>query len=276
MRDLLGGCLRESRPLDVRLIQSLLDGGSEYLDKAKAVVRNEEAVFLLGSTGVGKSTLTCLLAGAKMRKNGGEVECDHFENGHLNAVEIGHSWESETRHVAVVPVEVEPEGSGRGKRKVLLCDTPGFGHTEGAVFDVAGMVGLFGVINKCQSVYPVLVLDYHHFEAGRSEAVGSLVKLLTKIVPGFDGSTSSFSFVVNKSEGTEAQRADLNRYLEAGIKKFDGVVGQKILKGIQEQLKNGKVLFLGSLEDQGADVLRQILEKPPIKEPQNFFQNGAG
>ena len=262
--------LEQIRPFDVQFVLGSIKGS----DETGKAIHGKDVVLPLGPTGVGKSMLICLLAGAKMRRNSRRrIECNHSDNEHLEAIKIGHSGQSETHHVAKVPVKVEgPEGSDDGQREVVLCDTPGFNDKRGVAFDVTGTVGLFRAVKGCQSVYPVLVLDYHQCVGGRFETMEKMIEMLSRIAPSLGESASRFSFIFNKSRGTEDEREDLKESVNQSLKLLSGT-SSKILKEIQKQLKNGQAIFLYPLrEGEGPAVLSQILKKPAIERPRDFFR----
>lgn len=103
------------KPIDVRKIREFIKSGLQALPPDKY---HEEAVIVLGDTGVGKSTLLTLLSGAKMfvKYDGIKVSL-HSENSGNS--KIGHTKFSET----FVPMKVLA-------KNIAFFDCPGFNDNQ--------------------------------------------------------------------------------------------------------------------------------------------------
>ena len=70
---------------------------------------------------------------------------------------------------------------------IVLCDSPGINDTEGVTVDIANTLGIPISIELCNSVRPILMLNWKTIEAGgRGEAFRENVRGLTKFFENLD------------------------------------------------------------------------------------------
>ena len=112
---------------------------------------NEEAIILLGDTGVGKSTFANYIAGIPLKAIGHDFEGLVIEiadkNNYQSFSPIGHHTVSQTLN----PVHLTYEG-------MALWDAPGFGDTRGPNIDIPNcymIKTLFQKTKKCKIVFVV-------------------------------------------------------------------------------------------------------------------------
>ena len=115
---------------------------------------------MIGPTGSGKSTTILFLSGAKMKElqeNGvyhiGAEEKD-ITNPHARSIKSNPMTESVTKYITAVPIP-----SGKGGKQIVLCDTPGFGDTNGPEVDIANGIGVIRAIQNCKSVRPIVLIS---------------------------------------------------------------------------------------------------------------------
>ncbi len=112
----------------------------------------------MGQTGAGKSTIINFLMKKKIievnHPEGGGTYYD-VENSEESKFKIGKNvTSSETDNINVTSLKQK-------NSNVYLVDTPGFSDTRGLEIEIANMANLQNVINKCNSIRPVLVLNYN-------------------------------------------------------------------------------------------------------------------
>jgi hypothetical protein len=48
---------------------------------------------------------------------------------------------------------------GKSEDTIILCDSPGFGDTGGAVMDIANGLGIAEALRCCKSMKPIIVIS---------------------------------------------------------------------------------------------------------------------
>jgi energy-coupling factor transporter ATP-binding protein EcfA2 len=139
----------------------------------------KDILLLLGTTGSGKTSTMLYLAGTSFMQNeDGEYEVKEFPSSHpeLERYKISGSSRSCTRAIQMIPLTVDGHN-------IVICDTPGFGDTEGIEFDIANGIVMVEALQKAKSVIPVLVLNkgwqYDRF-VSLTETLQSILRLTGK------------------------------------------------------------------------------------------------
>lgn len=106
----------ESNPIDLAKLKLLIHNGLSAIPIDK---ENNQAVLVIGDTGVGKSTIMSFLSGDKLqiKREGLTLKLD---NPGSNKIKIGHEKFSET----TIPTKVSIEG-------MAFYDCPGFKDNKG-------------------------------------------------------------------------------------------------------------------------------------------------
>jgi GTP-binding protein EngB required for normal cell division len=162
--------------LDLRCITELI---SRHQSNS-AHCCSEDTVFILGNTGVGKSTTINYVCGRKivmaLDESEGFVERLDVVNP-LEGCEVGHGGDSLTRYLQCV---VNPASSAGNN--LVFCDTPGFEDTEGSVVNIANAVAISWSIRQCKSVRLVLLIDASMFASQRGVELNKLLQLFKRFL----------------------------------------------------------------------------------------------
>lgn len=129
-KTILRQILSNLRYLDVQLIKSFIYKSNTSLNKIQA----KNLYVLMGPTGAGKSTSLHYLAGAKFILNKEyQLVPVEIKQPDLEEVIISSSINSETKTVIPIFIDFEQD-------TVIVCDTPGFGDTNGAEIDIVNIL----------------------------------------------------------------------------------------------------------------------------------------
>jgi hypothetical protein len=143
-------------------------------------IRGQEALFVIGNTGAGKSTTVNYLCGCKMqfkmRKElglvGGGKVCvviPKEEGGPKDEImQIGHSNQSQT----FLPQIEHDEETG-----TVYCDCAGFLETRGAEINIGNAVNTRKAIALCASVRLIVLINYMSLKADRGKGLKDLVRI---------------------------------------------------------------------------------------------------
>ena len=106
-----------------------------------------------------------------------------FISDPLEGCEASDSCESKTKFVQghFLPVE-----SGDGEDGIVLCDTPGFGDTEGEAADIANAVSITSAIRSCSAAKLILLVRGVDIVASgdRGTALLKLFSLMKRLIAG--------------------------------------------------------------------------------------------
>jgi predicted GTPase len=176
---------RDSISLDLRHVTELIN----LHQSNSAHCSNEDTVFIMGNTGVGKSTTINYLCGCKVVTM---VDSDFLERLEVvNPIEgcaVGHGGDSLTRYLQSVVDPVCNAGSN-----LVFCDTPGFEDTEGSDVDIANAVAISWTIRLCRSVRLVLLINASMFADQRGVELNKLLQLFKRFLINTDANLDSVS-----------------------------------------------------------------------------------
>lgn len=76
-----------------------------------------------------------------------------------------------TRYInaAPIPDKMYPKETPSSLKKIIICDTPGFGDSGGVEIDIANGVGMINALNGANSVRIVVILPYHSLLGDRMD-----------------------------------------------------------------------------------------------------------
>jgi hypothetical protein len=191
---------RYGEALDLRHVTDLINKHQSN----SAHCRDEDAVFIMGNTGAGKTTTMNHLCGRKVvsvrdASDGYVVRLD-IENP-LEGCVVGHGGDSGTRYLHSI---VDPAGSS--DNNLVFCDTPGFGDTEGSSVDIANAVAISWTIRQCRSVRLVLLIEASMFSSPRGVELSKLLHLFKRFLINADANLNSVRHAV---ECSTHQRIDV-------------------------------------------------------------------
>ena len=189
LEEVLQRIMKTLRTLDVTLLLDSVRGSNMSAN----LIQGEDIIVLLGSTGVGKSTIMHFLAGSKMSFT--DVDgVPHLEpvdviRG-LEDVKVSCSSKSETTGINAVTVEMNNE-------TCIICDTAGLDDTRGVEYDIASGIVMANAIQSARSVKLVLVID-QGMMAGRLLGLRkSLIPAIIKLIPSFKDHVGSVFYLFN-------------------------------------------------------------------------------
>ena len=184
--------LRQTQRLDLSLLVALLDSAEPTLE----YVEGKDVVMLLGTTGVGKSSLIQALDGRHFFKQrysrvGGEnheVEV-WVADSELEEFAIGHDLVSKTKGIRHY-----------SKGNVTYVDSPGFKDTGGVEVDISTALSFVRVARGCRSLRFVVMINSATFLQDRGGSMRSLVALVQSFVGDFKTHRLAFSFVFTHTD----------------------------------------------------------------------------
>ncbi|ETO16232.1 hypothetical protein RFI_21122, partial [Reticulomyxa filosa] len=245
-------------------------------DEAANTIKDQNVILMLGGTGSGKSTLIHFLAGSTMKEQIVDGICHiapvKVNNKALANVRTSSKSISETRYITAVSINLKEMNLLVDIDSVVLCDTPGFGDTNGPEVDVANGIGIVRALQNCKSVKPVVLICYTAL-GYRMSCVKDLARTLVSLIPSIENHISAFSYVFtkipeNKIKNMSAQVKDTwNNSKDEPDEGF-----KAILKDIAKKTKN--VVIAPNLVSDSPDSLLESLTdiKEFIKNPGEVFQ----
>ena len=267
--------LKKIRPMDLCELFRLVDKANN----AAVLIKDKKIIFLLGFTGSGKSTMIHFLAGSKMAQvlaNGYyHIVPTEIKNHDLEQVKTSLKMTSETRYITPVTVNFS-DVNGLNDGSVVLCDSPGFGDTEGAEVDIANGVGIIQAIKGCKSVKPVVLFSYKRI-GDKCEGVKTLVHLLAGFMPSIKDHMSAFSYVFTKYPDQE--RKTISETLTAVYKDLtedekSDIGFTDVLKDMIKKTRTGgaQACALDPIKDDPGNLLDGLADLPAIANPDEVFK----
>lgn len=206
--------LRYIAPLDVSY---LLNSVRDSIDAA-TFIKDKDIILLIGSTGVGKSTLMHFLAGSKMRMNevnGIEYLEPEVVMSGLEDVTFSCSSKSETTGIHAITMHIEGE-------TYLVCDTAGLGDSAGPEQDITSGIVMTRAIRSAKSVKLVLLITQGALSDRYSNLRKTLVPSITRLIPSFGDHVGSifylFNMITDRLGGVAARLKDFSSHLEPAEK----------------------------------------------------------
>jgi hypothetical protein len=258
--------LKEIKPLDMELIGRLIEKTAAAIEQ----IQNQDIILLLGVTGAGKSTTIHFLAGSKMKKimvKGMKHIAPETPLPELESFVTSPFTRSETKSINAVKIPIL-NGS------IILCDTPGFGDTDGPEIDIINGIGLVNAVKTCRSVKPLILVNQDSIGA-RLEGVIKLSRTLIMLVSDIKNQLDKFSYVFTKYPKEEEDEIHwkLRNKLENLIpndRANNGFVA--LLEDMIKKTTSGAKI-LDPLKDNPNEFLDSIVATPVITNPADIFRD---
>ena len=187
-------------PLDVELLKLYV----HQAISASKDIEKENIVMFIGKTGAGKSTTIHYLAGSKMKKVKDKNNLDHIQcvdqtvDNKCKNITTSAERRSETRYVSTVQINLQKRGINiTNNNTINLCDCPGIEDTNGPEVDISNALGIISMLNKVNSVKPVVLIPYNELE-GRSQEFTKFGKSLVDFIPNFNTHKDNIIFLISK------------------------------------------------------------------------------
>eukprot|EP01052_Picozoa_sp_SAG31_P016232 SAG31_NODE_1068_length_10079_cov_5.365331_1_plen_1666_part_00 len=231
----------------------------------------QDAIYMAGLTGSGKSTTMSWLAGRRVVKSQTKVtriskrtgkqstdyeECILVEDP-LTGCEPGDGNDSKTKQVFAHAVGDH-----------VFCDTPGFGDTEGSMIDVANSIATSGTIRACSSVRILLLVDQRMISASRGTHLKEVLKLANRFVSNDHLSSVLVAFTHCENQQLWPLLRGLEKLRDAGHIQEDPGVAQ-FLDLMLKRLETFEEALMLRPDENSPDELLRILttDVPPVKDP---------
>ena len=270
----LTSLLKKLRPLSINEIRRLVDEA----DKCAAIIKDKEIVLFLGGTGAGKSTHIHFLAGSKLvpitTKEGlKHLVPTNIRNPALNKVSTSPSTKSETRFITAVPIRVS-DMDGISNDEIILCDTPGFGDTNGAEVDIANGCAIVRALKGCKNVRIVLIISLRGM-GDKLTAIKDLAHLMIQMVSYLKSNMNTISYFFSKVPTNEintinALLKDLLKSLTLEEKLDESL--KLFLQDMIRKTREGQKFSIDLINEKPGNYLDDLLAMSPIGNPDEVFK----
>ena len=177
------------RPLDVSLLLGSIRGSCMTAN----LIKDKDIILLLGSTGVGKSTLMHYLAGSKMRPtkvNGIPHLVPEEVMSGLEDVKFSCASRSVTTGIHAITMNMSGE-------TYIVCDTAGFDDTRGVEDDIASGIVMINAIRSARSVKLALVMGEGTMAMRLLHLRMNLIPAIIKLIPSYKSYVDSVFYLFN-------------------------------------------------------------------------------
>ena len=171
------------QPLDFKYLQEILISG---IKEMQLNANLGDAVFFMGDTGVGKSTLMTYTLGEKLTIS--QIGLKPNLSGPLNSkIKIGHEKYSETS----VPNQQMIDGKS-------FYDCPGFNDNKSRECDIANSFYLQRLFDLYERVKLVMVIDESYLTEARAHRLPNLVNKLRESFGTLESINKSVLLIINR------------------------------------------------------------------------------
>ncbi|CAF0753982.1 unnamed protein product [Brachionus calyciflorus] len=258
--------LGEIRAIDISEIQRLIKSNQDDLN----CLRGKSIYLLLGITGAGKSTTLHYLAGSKMELGdlNGKTCVKPLEGNNTNLKNVTTSSNIKSETKKIFPVELKyslmkeenDNDDDLCQKKIIICDTPGFGDTNGIEVNISNGILLKQTISLCKGVKPLIVFN---MDLGpRKQLLKDLAIPLLEMIPNEKILETNATYLITKFENKKNVLScfekmkndieDMEEYLNDNASKF-------LINDLVKKSKDDKVIFIDPLENNPNKVLKKII-----------------
>ena len=174
----------QSHPIDLPRLKELIHNGLAAIPIDN---ENQEAILVIGDTGVGKSTIMSFLAGAQL-----VVKYDglkpYLDNSSNSKIKIGHEKYSQTS----IPTKVVIQG-------MAFYDCPGFKDNKGEEYEISNSFFVQRLLDLYRNVKIVLIVDESHISEARADKLPKLIKNLHRSFKTFDDIKDGVCIIINRA-----------------------------------------------------------------------------
>lgn len=171
-------------PLNLLKLREMIKNGISRIPKDPNC---NEAIIVIGDTGVGKSTIMAFLSGAEMtvRYDGLRpiLDCSNAQ------IKIGHEKFSETS----VPNKIVIEN-------LAFYDCPGFKDNKGEEYEISNSFFVQRLLDIYPKVKIVIMIDESHISEARADKLPKLTKNLLKSFKTFEDIKEGVILIINRAE----------------------------------------------------------------------------
>ena len=171
-------------PLNLGKLKDMIHNGISRIPKDPNA---DEAVIVIGDTGVGKSTILAFLSGGELfvRYDGLKPTLDCPNNPY---VKIGHEKYSETSIPSKIVID-----------SLAFYDCPGFRDNKGEEYEISNSFFVQRLLDIYSKVKIVLMIDESHISEARADKLPRLTKNLLKSFKTFEDIKEGVIVIVNRA-----------------------------------------------------------------------------
>ena len=90
------------------------------------------------------------------------------------------------------------KGTPQKRKKLVICDSPGFGDNAGVEVDIANGVGMISALYGADSVRVVVLLAYEALVSNRMKGAIEIGEVISNLFHDFSNVLGSITFLFNK------------------------------------------------------------------------------
>ena len=267
--------LKQIQPVDLDLMLHYIDKAISEAEK----IKNKDILLLLGGTGTGKSTTIHFLAGSKMekRKVSGltHISPVTVKNPDLISFSTSPFLRSETRSINAITINASELGAKQAT-EITLCDSPGFGDTDGVELDIANGIGVVRAVKGSRSVKPIILVSQKSI-GDRSGGLTALANILVMFIPDIKQQLGAFTYIFTKykkEDSSEIQHTLMHKETALTREEKANIGFVELLRDMIEKTKR-EVIILDPINDNPGELIDILYDRPAIMNPKENFHDFA-